>query len=103
MKRIPPVIFNKENINKITRKHKSSHHQLGAEKPAQQKRLIVEIPAGGGTIKGKRTAKRRELTAVPREQAAKPHGLEVPIEIPSDGCSACGFRAEHLFQLTDMA
>ena len=24
-------------------------------------------------------------------------------EMPTDGCNACGFRAEHLIQLTDMA
>jgi len=82
---------------------KSSHHQLGPAKPAPQKRLHVEINADGDTMKGTRTTKRPKLMAVPREQAAKPTELEALREIPSDGCSACGFQAEHLLQLTEMA
>ena len=39
----------------------------------------------------------------PQARPAKPIDLETSREIPTDDCKACGFRAEHLFQLTEMA
>ncbi|KAK0702720.1 hypothetical protein B0H67DRAFT_558335 [Lasiosphaeris hirsuta] len=39
----------------------------------------------------------------PGARPAKPIDLETSREIPTDDCRACGFCAEHLFQLTEMA
>jgi len=38
----------------------------------------------------------------PRARPAKPIDLEALRGIPTDDCSTCGFRAEYLFQLTEM-